>query len=674
MFNKRGLNTGQIIGIVTVFVTLSIIIVLQLTGTINLLQNQQDLCPGIGNRTFCGICNLDKKLSDNPNAGQCSICPAGTICSGDVCGEMKCIPYAEMHNRTEETPTNLIDVPYTTKSGMALVARSAFPGYVHVITEDIIESDAIKEFERLGGRVESSDPDLGVFLIKVDKGSEGKFLSEVFKKDWVVYGIPTAPPSLGTISIHDFFSDRSAFQSKKKWDCGNDHGNIVEKVASRYSGNIEVDELPLDIETDPEFMDKMLKRMKNRIIKANKNCENIVFSLSLQSRNSGLAYSKVVRSGCTGEYDCEGIREGQKAFYTMFLNLMDKLYKKDPKLLDNVIIVIIAGNAGTDLDRPISEVREEYPIAFDHLLIVGGTTTSSTATKSYSVKEWDYETEINLYDNHLRNYTLVGNSLHPNMVYVNSHEVPVFLDENGFETDKARNGCSGTSYAAPQVAAAVEYIWKQTPELTAKELMESFDRAMFDIGNAGIIPQKMKKDDKYISPAFLDYAIGVSKTKISDKSLTGLWEGTLISKHISEEGWTCITDTNNPIRVCMQQKCKNVTGYITFPEGLKSTTTSPEEGAFCPPSVPIPCGGGESDYCSEFVGKFDGKNIKFEYFALIGSDYIPSPGVTDKVKCSAAFVNNRTTFNFSSYGSSGTNSRSITNGTFTVKKIANKCK
>ena len=660
MVNKRGLDNVQIVAAIVLLVVISIIVTLQITGKINLLGNQRDFCPGIGDRVLCGICNKDIKLSDNSYAGECRMCPSGTTCSGDVCGDIKCTPYAQMLNRTIEIPT-LEDVPYTTKSGKELVARSAFPGYVHVITGDITESDAIKEFEKLGGRVESSDPDLGVFLIKVDKGSEGKFLSEVFKKDWVVYGIPTAPPSLGTISIHDFFSDMSTFQSKEEWDCGDDHGNIVEIIAGRYSAEIEVDELPIDIETDPRFMDKMLKRMKERIIKADRDCEKVVFSLSLQSRDSGLAYSYKERSGCKDLYDCEDIREGQKAFYTMFLNLMDKLYKKDPKLLDNVIIVIIAGNAGTDLDRPISEVRNEYPVAFEHMLIVGGTVTSSTDKTKFNEIEQDYMTEINLLDNHLRNYTLVGNSLHPSMVYANSMYVVAF-DKKGRE----KRHCDGTSFAAPQVAAAVDYIWSKTPELTADEVMDSFDRAMYDRGNAGMIPQKKRWNDKYISPAFLDHAVEISKGKISEKSLTGLWEGTLTSNTISEEAWTCITDTKNPIRICMEQKCKNVKGVITFPEGLKGTTTSPEEGAFCPPS--IACTGGEGGQCSEFTGTFNGTEIKLEYFVLNGGSFLPNPYLTDKVQSSAIFVDNTTIFNFSSSGSG-----SITTGSFKTKKVAVDC-
>ena len=90
--NKKGLNTVQIIAAIVMLAVVSTVAVLQLTGTINILGNQRDFCSDISDRVLCGICNKDIKLSDNPYAGQCRFCPAGTTCSGDVCGDINCIP------------------------------------------------------------------------------------------------------------------------------------------------------------------------------------------------------------------------------------------------------------------------------------------------------------------------------------------------------------------------------------------------------------------------------------------------------------------------------------------------------------------------------------------------------------------------------------------------------
>mgnify|MGYP001567577750 FL=1 len=648
MRNKKGLNASQMVGIIVLVAIISVATILQLTGKINLIKNQRDFCPGIGDRVLCGICNKDVVLSDNPHAGQCRMCPAGTHCSGDVCGEIKCIPGDD---ENLPIPVPLKDIPYTTKSGEELVAKSAFTGYVYVLTEDDKEEDAIKYFESNGGKVDSSIPDAGIYLVAVKEGTEGEFLSEAYKQEWVIDGMPVSPPSKGTISVHDFFSGNPVFTGNPKVDCDILHGNIVEIIASRFQASIERDELPLEIEEDPKFTVKMIKRIRERIIKANKDCENIVFSLSLQSFDSAWMESKQ-HSDCQ-EIDCQDVRNSQKIFYTMFLKMMNGLYKKNPTLLDNAIVVIIAGNAGVDIDKPISEVRNKYPEAFNHMLIVGGL-------------YWGDEEEIILSFNHLRNNTLPGNSLHPSMVYAVANEVPVF-DKN----KQSMVECEGTSFAAPQVAAAVDYIWRKTPELTASQVMDSFDRAMYDKGNAGMIPRKRKGLDIFPSLDFLDYAVGLSKAKIPATSLTGLWEGDFTSKYISEEGWICITETNNPIRICMDQKCKNVKGVITFPEGLKGITTSPEEGAFCPPS--IACKGGEGGQCSEFTGTFNGTEIKLEYFVLNGGSFLPNPYLADKVQSSAIFADNTTIFNFNSSGSSGANSRSLTTGRFKTKKVAYEC-
>lgn len=91
MHSRKGLKPNYIGGIVVAAV-LAGIAILQLTGTINLIGSPQDFCPDMGDQVFCGICNLDKKLSDNPHAGQCVFCPAGRKCVGDVCGEIQCLP------------------------------------------------------------------------------------------------------------------------------------------------------------------------------------------------------------------------------------------------------------------------------------------------------------------------------------------------------------------------------------------------------------------------------------------------------------------------------------------------------------------------------------------------------------------------------------------------------
>src|SRR3989344_4296462 len=223
MHNKKGLNADRIVAIVVIALVSAAIAILQLTGTINILRNQRDLCPGIGDRVLCGICNKDIKLSDNPYAGQCRMCPSGTSCSGDVCGEIKCTP-------GKTAVEALKDIPYVTKEGESLVALSAFPGYLYIFTENITEAEAKKAFESSGGKIYRSMPNSEVFLVKVESGSESSFLEEMYKNDWVKDAIPVSPPAKGTIKVYDFFSDPSLFSKRFKWNCDFDHGNIVERL------------------------------------------------------------------------------------------------------------------------------------------------------------------------------------------------------------------------------------------------------------------------------------------------------------------------------------------------------------------------------------------------------------------------------------------------------------
>src|SRR3990167_1405755 len=273
---RKGRINPRVIGIIVTVLAISVIVVLQLTGTINLIKSQRDFCPGIGDRVLCGICNKDIKLSDNPYAGQCRMCPSGTSCSGDVCGEIKCTP-------GKTAIEALKDIPYMTKEGESLVALSAFPGYLYIFTENITEAEAKKAFESSGGKIYRYMPNSEVFLVKVESGSESSFLEEMYKNDWVKDAIPVSPPAKGTIRVYDFFGDPASFNRGFRWNCDVDHGNIVERLASRYLPDVETYDLPPETEKDPALVTDLIINMAERMFKARDECSYVVFSLSLQS-------------------------------------------------------------------------------------------------------------------------------------------------------------------------------------------------------------------------------------------------------------------------------------------------------------------------------------------------------------------------------------------------------
>ena len=652
MHNKKGLNTVQIVAIVVLFVVASVVAILQITGKIDILLDQRDFCPGIGDQVLCGICNKDIKLSDNPYAGQCRMCPAGTECSGDVCGEIKCTP-------RKTAVEALKDISYMTKEGESLVALSAFPGYLYIFTENITEAEAKKAFESSGGKIYRSMPNSEVFLVKVESGSESSFLEEMYKNDWVKDAIPVSPPAKGTIKVYDFFSDPSLFNSRFSWDCDRDHGNIVERLASRYLSDVETFDLPPETEKDPALVTDLILNMAVRMKKAQDECSYVVFSLSLQSGDSANMTS-IPHADCKTK-ECKQVRKSQKLFLSLFLDLLTATKTYDPDLTDRTIIVIIAGNAGVDLDKEISQLRKKYKEVFNQMVIVGSILSGNP-------------NQISLDFNHIKVNSLPKGSIHPSMVYAVGDSVPIF---DGDEYPKVH--CAGTSFAGPQVAAVMDYIWRRVPSLTSAQVIEAFDQALMEMGNETRIPQMEQENDMeleydndiYILPKFIERAVQLAKQKTTT-SLTGTWEGTFNAHSVSQEGWTCITETEAPIKICMTQMCQNVTGVITFPEGLNGKTTSPEEGAFCPPS--IGCSGGAGGQCSEFTGTYSKENIKLSLLTLNGGSYVYNPLIPqEKVQSSASVSGNTTVFNFSSSGSSGTYSGSGTKGTFTAKKVSNIC-
>jgi Tfp pilus assembly protein PilF len=54
-------------------------------------------------KVLCGYCSQDRLTTGNPHAGTCRSCDEGYVCSGDICGELKCIPASQ----TPPIPTPL---------------------------------------------------------------------------------------------------------------------------------------------------------------------------------------------------------------------------------------------------------------------------------------------------------------------------------------------------------------------------------------------------------------------------------------------------------------------------------------------------------------------------------------------------------------------------------------
>jgi hypothetical protein len=194
----------------------------------------------------------------------------------------------------------------------------------------------------------------------------------------------------------------------------------------------------------PTLPAEVLLRMK----KAYDAKERVTINLSLQSPASGEAIS----GDKSGNPFWNDIREAQFTFFETLLQMLEETSIKQPDVADNALISIIAGNAGVDLDDELSDLQSLYPDAFARVLIVGGTDTSGNIYPSY---------------NHLDDNTV------QNMVYARAQNV---------------SGCSGTSFAAPEVTSVLDAIWSQATNKTSAQVLTAFYQVLSQTGTNNIIP------------------------------------------------------------------------------------------------------------------------------------------------------------------------------------------
>lgn len=52
----------------------------------------EDPCDDREGKVLCGYCDQDASATNNPHAGMCRYCDAGTTCAGDVCSDaLSCV-------------------------------------------------------------------------------------------------------------------------------------------------------------------------------------------------------------------------------------------------------------------------------------------------------------------------------------------------------------------------------------------------------------------------------------------------------------------------------------------------------------------------------------------------------------------------------------------------------
>ncbi len=138
--------------------------------------------------------------------------------------------------------------------------------------------------------------------------------------------------------------------------------------------------------------------------------------------------------------------------------MLDQTLINQPDVADNTMLVIIAGNAGVNLDNELAGLRSQYPSAFERMVVVGGTDANGNIATEF---------------NHLNDNTV------QNMVYARAQDVwPVF--------------CSGTSFAGPEVSSVLDAIWLQATNYTSAQIWTAFYKTLVKNGTNNIIPADSK--------------------------------------------------------------------------------------------------------------------------------------------------------------------------------------
>jgi len=366
-------------------------------------------------------------------------------------------------------------VMYVSKTGDELTLEEAFPGFVYLYVDRKTAKATVESaVAAQGGSIAGAIPYAGIYLIEVAQGKESAFLSAMFRESWVLEGIPAMPLVPGSVTLYDYFS----FKKSDKMSCHWDHGDLARMQAARLGSDTQAVDLPTQVPNENDYVDHIdiAVDMLNKMKAASKSGQNVVFSMSLQPKTSGKAING---SGCK-EKACVAARLGQKAFHQQFLQMLDAQIAVDPKVAEHAAVVMIAGNAGVDLDVELTNLQKRFPRAFEHVKIVGG-------ARGFG--------RIDTHLNHLRDNSV------QNMVYSLGDDVEISPPD---DITKTVATCSGTSFAGPEVAAVLDYIWSRNPALKATQVIDAFDKALAELGVNNTLLQNTRG---HTAPAFLERAV-----------------------------------------------------------------------------------------------------------------------------------------------------------------------
>jgi hypothetical protein len=270
---------------------------------------------------------------------------------------------------------------------------------------------------------------------------------------------------------------------------------------------------------DGSFYPRIARLLRDEMKSAYQAGEHAVINLSVQSLESGVQAS-TNKVGCSTGL-CKEIRREE---LLLFISILHVLEYAENGFANNTAVVVASGNAGIDLDVQLQAIKNQYPKAWKRVKIVGGTDSSGAIDRRF-------------------------NSSGSNMVYA-----------RGIDVNSMTHSCSGTSFAAPEMARVLDYVWRQVPSLTSEQLMQALDQSLAE-ESIRAIPQDPTTG--WATNAFLNKTVNKGKIIAGIASpFEGTWLGTYEYTNPSGDGG------------CRYDSGGSFSATISFSSGTISGTAS----------------------------------------------------------------------------------------------------
>lgn len=364
------------------------------------------------------------------------------------------------------------EVAFVSRTDGSFTAHDAYLGWVELLVDPGIAVETVEgAIAGAGGAVLAKSPLFGRYLIDAGVGSESAFLTTIYANDWALDGAAVMPGTRGNEALD--------------WDSGPEessaclryHGSLVSDIASRRGGAFALESVG-ELAKEPETLADLVARRMESMPAGQHQVLTMSIAIDLQG---GATLAGITTVDCDLACKKKWMAFQEYHFLRLFFAKMEMLWLKNPDVADRSAMTIISGNTGVALDQALAGLRTSFPHAFDRIAIVGGTEADGTVTPG--------------------RFNYLEDDSSGNMVYARGVDVSATSAESGPQT------CTGTSYAAPEVASVLDAAWAKDPSLTAREILGGLRQALAYLGTS-VLPQGA---DGRTTEEFVDLVVAFAK-------------------------------------------------------------------------------------------------------------------------------------------------------------------